>query len=40
MVLAQEAVEEDARDVTVEALRAALVESRLRRVFPPAAGRP
>jgi WD40 repeat protein len=36
VLLAMEAVEEDARDVTVEALRAALVESRLRRVFPPA----
>ncbi|HZN90283.1 MAG TPA: hypothetical protein VFB44_14990 [Thermoleophilaceae bacterium] len=39
VVLALEAVEEDARDVTVEALRAALVESRLRRVFPPAPSR-
>ena len=39
VLLALEAVEEDARDVTVEALRAALVESRLRRVFPPAPNR-
>jgi WD40 repeat protein len=40
VLLAKEAVEEDAREATVEALRAALVESRVRRVLPPAGRRP
>jgi WD40 repeat protein len=39
LLLAREAVEEDTSEVTVEALRAALVESRLRRVIAPGGGR-